>query len=186
MEETNKTQPDFNTQAIQTGIILGFTSIIFYLGAYIIDVSYIVNWKFGLTLYIIYLILAIILGRKYRSEIGGYMSYGEAFKFSFFAFTVSGVIAILFNIVLYNVIDPELPANLTKIMIETQEQMFSSLGVSDDILDEAILKLEEDVPKQYTTIGQLKSSWVVLIFALILGAISALFIKKNKPEFAPE
>ncbi|MEQ8711631.1 MAG: LPXTG cell wall anchor domain-containing protein [Cyclobacteriaceae bacterium] len=44
--------------------------------------------------------------------------------------------------------------------------------------------MERDLPTQYTPLGQLKSSWAIVLGAGILGAITAIFIKKKRPEFS--
>ncbi len=183
MEDTNNAAPAMMPHAIKNGVMLGLISILIYLGVYMIDIALLVDWKFSLLNFFLFALLTIWLGRKYRGEIGGYMTYGEAFQYAFVMLVISSLFGLAFNIILFNFIDPELPQTLTRMMLESQEKMLISMGASDATIDDTLSMLEEDMPNQYTVMGQLKNSWAVVIGAAIYAVIAAIFIKKKKPDF---
>lgn len=186
MTEDNGQESNMLVHAARNGLLMGFVSIVLTLFVYMIDISVMVEWTFSLFTFLLFATLTIIFGRGYRSAVGGYLSYGSSFQYAFVVIAVSGFIGLTFNIILFNVIDPELPQTLTRLMMESQEKMLLSFGASDDMIDDTLATLERELPAQYTVIGQLKSSWAIVFGAAILGALTALFIKKKQPEFTSD
>jgi hypothetical protein len=129
----------------------------------------------------IYLGLAIYGGIDYRKSIGGFISYGKAFQHGFLILAISALVATLFNVVLYNVIDTELPQKLTDASIENTRAMMENFGASEDAIDQAVIKAEESSKEQFTIVGQLKGYFFILIFSAIMALISALIVRKNEP-----
>ena len=124
--------------------------------------------------------LVIYLGINFRTNIGGYMSYKESFKFSFLVMTVSYVIGIIFNIVLYTVIDPGLPEVIKQITIEKTVEMMEGFGSSDEVIDATIEGVEKGIDDSTTPMGLIKSSPWGLLFLALLSLLTSAFIKKNR------
>ena len=184
MTEVQQDSPNMVKHAAQNGLIMSLVSIVLTMLVYMIDISIMVEWTFSLFTFLLFGVLTVIFGRGFRNLSGGYLTYGVSFQYAFIVVAVSSIIGLMFNILLFNVIDPELPETVARMVMETQEKMLLSFGVSDDIIDETLSNLEHDLPEQYTPIGQLKSSWAILIGAALLGALTAIFIKRKKPGFA--
>ena len=125
--------------------------------------------------------LLIYLGINYRNDIGGILSYGDAFKFSFLVFFVSYVVGIIFQIALYTVIDPELPEIMKQLTVEKTVEMMEGFGMSDEALDAAIIGVEDGIDEATTPMGMIKSSPWGILFLLFFSAIAAIFIKRNPP-----
>jgi hypothetical protein len=155
-----------------------------YVIVYVVDIGMMADWKFGMFSFVLFCGLAIYFGIGYRKEIGGFISYGSAFKYSFVMLAVSSFIGLLFQMLLFNVIDPELPQTLTRAMIEAQEKTLSGFGMDPAAIDGVIEKLEKDLPANYSFVGQLKSSWAIVLASVIFAALASIFIKKNEPEFS--
>lgn len=186
MSEENDQVSGQLTHAARNGLLMGFVSIVLTLLIYMVDISIMVEWTFSLFSFLLFAILTVIFGRGYRAQVGGFLSYSESFQYAFIVIAVSGLIGLMFNIILFNIIDPELPETMTRLVIETQEKMLMNFGASDDMIDDTLEAMERDMPAQYTPMGQLKSSWAVVLGAAILGAITAIFIKKKQPEFSAD
>ncbi len=186
MSEENDQVSSQLTHAARNGLLMGFISIVLTLLIYMVDISIMVEWTFSLFTFLLFAILTVIFGRGYRTQVGGYLSYGESFQYAFVVVAVSGLIGLMFNIILFNIIDPELPETLTRLIMEAQEKMLLNFGASDDMIDDTLETMERDLPTQYTPLGQLKSSWAIVLGAGILGAITAIFIKKKRPEFSAD
>ena len=138
MEENN-----FNYQEVlKAGLLVGFASVFIVLITYIINFEISLEWWYRLLTLSVTIGLVIYLGINYRTNIGGYMSYKRSFKFSFLVMTVSYVMGIIFNIVLYTVIDPGLPV-IKQITIEKTVEMMEGFGSSDEIIDATIEGVEK-------------------------------------------
>ena len=170
---------NYNEEWLKGGLILAGVSILLTMLTYVIDVSLMVEWWFGVVSLLISMGLLIYLGINYRNDIGGILSYGDAFKFSFLVFFVSYVVGIIFQIALYTVIDPELPEIMKQLTVEKTVEMMEGFGLSDEALDAAIIGVEDGIDEATTPLGMIKSAPLGIIFLLFFSAISAIFIKRN-------
>ena len=172
---------NYNEEWLKGGLILAGVSILLTMLTYVIDVSLMVEWWFGVVSLLISMGLLIYLGINYRNDIGGILSYGDAFKFSFLVFFVSYVVGIIFQIALYTVIDPELPEIMKQLTVEKTVEMMEGFGLSDEALDAAIIGVEDGIDEATTPMGMIKSAPLGIFFLLFFSAISAIFIKRNPP-----
>jgi len=172
---------NYNEEWLKGGLILAGVSILLTMLTYVIDVSLMVEWWFGIVSILISMGLLIYLGINYRNDIGGILSYGDAFKFSFLVFFVSYVVGIIFQIALYTVIDPELPETMKQLTVEKTVEMMEGFGMSDEALDAAIIGVEDGIDEATTPMGMIKSAPLGIFFLLFFSAISAIFIKRNPP-----
>jgi hypothetical protein len=168
--------------AIKWGAIMGVIAVAATLLLYIIDYSFLADWKVGIFFLLLFLGLVTYAGINYRNQVGGYLSYGKAFQHGFVTLAIGGLINIIFAIILHNVIDPELPQKLTDVTIENTAEMMSGFGAPEDKVEEQLDKMREDMPKRFTPTGQLISYlWALIVYAVV-SAVSSLFVKKNAPE----
>tara|TARA_S200000501_G_scaffold371636_1_gene415103 strand:+ start:1697 stop:2251 length:555 start_codon:yes stop_codon:yes gene_type:complete len=176
----SKENINYQEEVVKAGLLVGLTSVLFTLVAYMISVETMTEWWFSLLTLVITIGLTIYLGISYRSSIGGYISFSESFKFSFIAMAISYVIGIIFSIVLYNVIDPGLAEIIKQITVEKTVDMLESFGSSDEVIDATIEGVEKGIDDNTTAIGLIKSSPYGLLFIALLSLLTSLFIKKNK------
>lgn len=168
--------------AIKWGLIAGGISITLTCVMYAIDYALLANWKTGIFFFAMFIGLAIYAGINYRNEIGGFLSYGKAFQHGFVLMAVSGLISTIFLILMYNVIDPELPQNLTKVGMENAQKMMEGFGMPADQMDKALEDAQKRMEKQYTISGSALGYGIGLIVYAVLSLITAIFVKKNEPE----
>lgn len=166
---------------VRHGIILGLIAVTFILLIYIISYDIMVNWWFSLLTIVLITSIVVYFGIQFRYSIGGYIGYGTAFRLSLLMLIIYSMIQVAFGLLLYNVIDPELPELLSKASIDNMEAMYRSFGMSQQDIDNQIEILEVEIPKQFQPLNQIKNSWIILISSLIFSAIAALFIRRNKP-----
>lgn len=182
MENETSSTPTLLNNTMKHGVILGIISIVLTLIYYAVDYSLLANWKVGLLSFAVFLGYGIYAGIGYRNEIGGFMPFGKAFQHGFLVFAISALISTVFNILLYTVIDPELPGKVTEIAVQNAEEMFEGFGMSGDALDEAIEKTRKDTADRYT-VGGLALGYVwALIGCALFALITGLIVKKKEPE----
>lgn len=182
MQENSTPAPTLVQHAIRWGMITAAVSIILTMSLYVIDYTLMVQLKFLFVALAIYFGITIYAGIEYRKSIGGFLPYGKAFQHGFFILALSGLIASVFNILLYTVIDPELPQKLTDASLENTRAMMESFGTPEEAMDEALEQAKESTAKQFTVVGMALGYIYIAIFSAIMALISAIFVKKNQPE----
>jgi hypothetical protein len=174
--------PSLVSHAIRHGAIMAIISIIITLLFYAIDYALLADWKIGILFLLIFLGYVIYAGINYRNSIGGFLSYGKAFQHGFLVLASAGLISILFQMLLYNVIDPDMPQKLADITVENTEKMMAGFGAPQDAIDKQLDQMKEEMPKRFQPMGLLISYlWALLIYAII-SAITSIFVKRNEPE----
>jgi len=182
MEETTTVPvPTLYRHALKWGIITGIVSVLYVIILYVIDYTLMVQVKVGLIALALYLGMAIYAGIEYRNSIGGFLSYGKAWQHAMIVFAISALISTLFNMVLYNVIDTELPGKLTEAAMENQRAMMQNFGTPEDQIDKALEQGRSRTANQYTLGGMAVNYLIILAVSAILALISSIFVKRNEP-----
>ncbi|WP_436517494.1 DUF4199 domain-containing protein [Ekhidna sp. To15] len=170
-----------NNHAIKSGVMLAVISIVLTLLIYIVSPATLASmWM--MLFFLVFIALVSYFGIQHRKEIGGFMAFGKAWVYSMQLLVVAGIIMTGFNILLYNVIDPELPAILADQAVDNAESMMSRFGMPEDQMDEALEKTRTDTLDRFTVMGSIKGFLFGLIFYAILALITGAIIKKNEPE----
>tara|TARA_B100001287_G_scaffold264081_1_gene255573 strand:- start:370 stop:924 length:555 start_codon:yes stop_codon:yes gene_type:complete len=172
---------NYNEEVLKGGLIIAGVSILFTMVTYIINVELMVEWWYGLLAIVISMGLVIYIGVSFRNTTGGYMSYKESLKFTFLVFTVSYIVGAMFNILLYNVIDPTLPEVMKELTVQNTVTMLESFGTPQEAIDASIPEIEKSIEENTSPIGIIKATPWGLLFVFILAAISSIFVKKNEP-----
>lgn len=182
MENNETPQPTLVNHAVKFGAILSAISIFIVLVLYVIDYTLMAGFTFLIIGLCVGLAFVIYSGINYRNSIGGYIPFGKAFFHGVMVFAVSGLIATAFNFLLYNVIDPDLPQNLSDAIVANTEESMANWGAPQETIDETINKMREDMPNNFTTFGLIKGYFTALIWYVILSLITGLIVRKNQPE----
>ncbi|MHA7131051.1 DUF4199 domain-containing protein [Algoriphagus namhaensis] len=162
--------------AVKPGLTIGLISLALTYLVYFIDSSLLISGWFGLVALVVFFVLIIYFGRQYRSSLGGFMTFGTAFNFSFIAIVISGLVGLVGQILLYQVIDPSLPEVLAEQSVENTLSMMERFGApAESMGTEQINEIRNATLDGFTLTGQLKNFGIALvvyaIIALILGAI---------------
>ncbi|MBL7865096.1 MAG: DUF4199 domain-containing protein [Cyclobacteriaceae bacterium] len=180
-QNTQNAAPTLMSHALKHGIILGVISIILVVVCYVVAFSFMVTFKFIAIVLLICLGYVIYAGINYRNEIGGYMGYGQAFQHGILIMLVSGVLGTLFNLLLYNIVDPELGQKMTDAIIANTEEMMANFGAPQASIDQTIEGMRTEMPQQFTPVGQLIGFGKAIIGYVIIALITSLFVRKNVP-----
>ena len=179
--EENTQAPSLMAHAVRSGVIIGALAIVITMILYIINPSVLVSlWMF--LVLVLDLILLVIFGIQYRNQIGGYMNFGAAWKHGFVALFVAGILSVLFNMLLYFVIDPDLPQVLTDASVDNALSIAQSFGASGEALEQAAEDARERSEGQFTVGGMLSGFGMAIIFYAIIALITGAIVKKRNPE----
>ena len=166
---------------ISFGIITGVISLLITFSIYIIDLSLMTKWWLALLIMLFYIIIGCVLLIKTKKELGGFMSFKEGFTTYFISAVIGIAISVVFNIILYNYIDPEAADTLKQLTMESTANIMKGFGAPASEIKKAIENLQEY--EQFSVIEQIKGSAYSIIGSSIFGLILAAIFKKDKPVF---
>ncbi len=168
-------QPKTGKFALQFGLILGLINVVFGVMLYVLDSHYQQNT--GVTVVNIVIMLGVILWSiiAFRKANGGYLTISQALKVGVGVAAVAGVIAILYTMILSNVIDTEF-AN--KVM---DDRLANSPQTAEMTAEQ--IQQQKEMGVKFFWIGYP----VMLIFSVLIGLVMALIggliFKKAKPDY---
>jgi|SRR6056297_302896 DNA-binding transcriptional regulator of glucitol operon len=171
MEEN---QPKTGKFALTYGLILGGVSVIFAFMLYTMDMHY----QGGTAVMLIsvgLMLAAVIIGMiQFKKANNGFMSFGQALKVGVGICLISGIIGVIFNQILSNVIDPDM---MTKAMEYQRNQLLESTALTTQQIDQQM-----EMGQKFSTPGM--QVLFGLIFSVVLGFIvslvPALVLKKQE------
>ena len=150
-------QNNYLQDIITNSLLLTAILIIYGLLIYVIDISLYVKWWYGISVLVISVALLIYFGINYRNSIGGILSYKDSFIYLYILSLFSALFQLIWGIIFFQVIDPELGDKLSQLVIESTVSVMESFGSGGEAIDATIEQLEEDVPQSFTPIGQIKN-----------------------------
>jgi hypothetical protein len=119
------------------------------------------------------IVMAVIAMNKTRDEVfDGKITYGNALLAGFILMIVSGYMGAIYNYVFATVIDPAYLQSQVSNFIDSMEGK-----LPEDALERMIEKMEENLNPGRSL---MRSAWMTPVFALVVSAIAAAFIKKDK------
>jgi len=173
--------PIVKSNGIKYGVIFALVAIVYSFAVYVIDESFFTNWWISIVLMLGGVALFVVASVKAKSEMGGFITFREAFSAFMIAAIVYILASTLANMLLFHVIDPELGGRIQEMIIELMYERFEKFGMGEEQIAEAIQKMEEQ--DSFSMKGQLKGIFTGILFFAVIGLISSLIIKKNKPEW---
>lgn len=165
---------------INFGIITGVVSILITTLMYTIDLSLFTSVWVGLSLIAFYIIIGVVLLLKTKKELGGVFSFKDAFTTYFISAVVGILISVVFNILLFNFIDPSAKDAIKDLSIKSTVEMLEKFDTPSNVINETVKKLQES--DQFSTFEQLKGSVFSMVFSAVFGIILAA-IFKSKPAY---
>lgn len=169
--------------SLKYGFILAAVSVVLSLTLHFVNpVLVYTNWMASIGIFILFIVLLVVSGINIRKEIGGFWTFGEAFKSFLIISLILAVTATLYNLVLMKFIDPDLPAKAAAAIEDAQRAMMAKFGLGNDEIDKALEqagnmqeKLEPNFKNTFTSFGVSIAMYGVV--SLILAAI----LKKKQP-----
>lgn len=175
----NKITPYF----IRHGLIFGLVNVVLTLFIYFMGASFLAD-HFILVpaiLLLIAIIYPIVITLRFRKMNENLLPFRDAFQISFFVMLISGLIAAIFGLLLYHVIDPDYPTQVMEKMRESLTEFMSRAGVSEEQIEEGLN--QNSMAEKFSVMGQIKSFFFSIIFYAIFSLIVAAIAKRNPPMF---
>jgi tryptophan-rich sensory protein len=178
IEHNDETSPW--TIAMRYGGIIAAIMIVITLVQYLTGLSDPANAQSPASMVIGLISFAVWIGgvvmavRAYRTELGGFMSFGEGFRVAFFTFLVISVISGVWNFIFYSFIATDFLEN----MLEFVQYTMEDAGAPEDSID----MMMGVYGRMYTPTGM---TLMTLVGGAIFGAIVSLIIGAAMKKDAP-
>lgn len=169
--------------ALKSGLIIGAVSIVVFIFMYVADIK-----PVGIMMPFVIMIigLAINIGvlvylfKSFRTQIGGYISFGDAFLYCFIAMVVATVVSTLFTLLFIQFIEPNYYKNLMDAQKAYMENYLSG-KLSEEQMTQALDKMDAQAAKMTPVSNMIKSLIGGVVFSGIIALIVGAIMKK-KPE----
>jgi len=126
--------------------------------------------------FIVYLFLA---QKEYKDQLGGYISFGQAFSTGFKYAIFSGIILAIFTYLYLSILSPQV---YEKAMVDAQQKLTDQGQLSSEQIDSAM-----EITRKYgVLIGTFGSIIGSAVIGAILGLIGAAIFKNERPLFITE
>lgn len=165
---------------IKNGAIIGIVSVIISAALWAIDAD--LMMKIGQWLdFIIGIALLCYFTIQIRNKEGGFISFGDAFKAIFIMALVGSLIGYIWQIILFEVLDPGMADRVKEVAISAAEKSMEAFGAPEDVMDKELAKMEE---QDFSPLGgrmMLQYLGMAVLGNAILAAILAAILKRKEP-----
>jgi hypothetical protein len=160
------------------GLILAAYLVLRTTLIYSIDLTLFVNGWLGFIDFLVALVLTIVAIAKVKKSMGGFISFKEAFSVYFITIAIGLTVYTIYNMILFNVIDPEAKQVVQEHVIESTIGTMQKFGADSAMIKESVTKMRET--DSFSIPQQLLGLAITLIVYSIIGLIVAVAMRKNK------
>lgn len=165
---------------VSFGILTGVVSVLITASIYAIDLNLFTAWWVTVLSIVAYLVIGIVLLSKTKKELNGVFPFKDAFTTYFICAVIGILISVVFNIILFNFIDPSAKDSIKEISIKYAVGMMEKFNTPPATINEAVKKLQEN--DQFSIIEQLKGSIFSIVFSALFGLLLALVFKSKSTQ----
>ena len=166
-------------------------SVVVSLIIFFVNYEILFDWKFSLIIFVINLFIVIALGRKFlrpTDYVG--LSYGEALKYLFVAFMISGTIGSVFQVVMFGgneQFKTDYIQYSKDASISSLEWGLNLAGQSEAEIEMAVDKMKDQMesgeipepafPYQWSYLPMMLLG--IIVYSLLISLIVAIFVKQK-------
>ena len=169
--------PIIKNTGIKFGLILAGIQILFYIVAYAINLELLVNPFIGLAMMLIALTVFVLAIFQARKSLNDVIDFKGAFTTFFLTAVIGFGLTSLFNVLLFNVIDPELIGLVKEMSLDAAVQNMKKFGASAADINAMVEQMSANNP--YSFSQQMKGFVFTLAISSIVGVILALILKRQ-------
>lgn len=162
---------------IYFGVVTGILSVLITTIIYVTNLELFTSTWIGLISIALYIGIGVFLLNKTKKELKGQFSFKEAFTTYFISAVIGILISTVFNIILFNFIDPEAKVVIKEITLKYTAQMLQKFGTPSAVVKETLSEMEK--VDQFSPMALLKNSIFSTLFSAIFGLILAAIFKSK-------
>jgi hypothetical protein len=149
---------------------------------YLTGPKYMAKWWMGILVLVAIITIHFVIAFRYRKAVGGFMSYWQGYLASFGLSVMGAFIGVLFNALLFGVIDPDLNEKIKNATMENTIEMLESFNMPQEDIDKALDGIEKSfAERDKGMVAQAIGFFWQLVIAAIFAFIVAAFLRKNPP-----
>lgn len=152
---------------INYGLITGGASIFLALISYAMGNVANPGVAMGILSFLVPVVLIVLGIKKFKSDNNGYLTWGQAVKVGVGISLIWALLALCFQFVLENYIDP----SILEQKIEITRQSLEKWGMDEDMIEESIEKQKNQSPLLANSMALLLFSFIGFVVSAIAGAI---------------
>lgn len=163
--------------ALNYGVLLALLSIVLQVISYVLDAHIDRPWWLTVAQLAISISVIVYGIKLFKTENAGFLTLGQALKTGVAISLVAGVIAVIFNYIFMNYIDPDF---IQKAMEFSREQMIEqNPNMSQEQLDNAM-----EISSKFMSPGIMSAFAIIstLFFGFLISLVAGLIMKKNPPQ----
>ena len=162
---------------LKNGLMLGVTYVALDIIKYLYGAEFFVNNYVNFTSLLLAAIFPVFYLLQYKKSQDGFIDFRTAFSICTGILIASGFILLVFNILLFNIIDPAFSSELLDVTINTAVVQLEAFGMSDEQISSAIEMIEAEA--NFSPINMLKGFGFTIVGYTLFGLIVAAITKKN-------
>lgn len=175
----DKTLRDF---IFKWGLVIGLAQCTLSLISYLLGIEWMVSFTFALLNIMVMIGGPIYCGLLWKKTQGGFLDFKSSFVVIFIVFAAAGFVLLGYNVLMFTVIDPEVPAMVKDAVIEKTFTMMERFGASESDIEKTVEDLE-GTDMEYSPTSLIKGYFTSWLWGALIALIGAAIIKKNKPMF---
>lgn len=173
------------SSALKSGLIIGVVSIVVFILMYVADikpVGIMMPILFGLLALAINIVILVILFKKYRTEIGGFITFRNAFLYCLVALVTASALSTVFTFLFIQFVEPEYYKNIMDAQKAYMENYLAG-KVSEEQMAQTLDKIDEQASTMGSLSTTVKNFFIGIIVSGIISLIVAAIMKKNAEMF---
>lgn len=163
--------------ALRYGLTLGFISIVFGLMIYFLEMHYQNDTKIGIVSLVVSTIVIVLGLLAFKKANEGFISLSQALKTGLGIALISGIISVLYQMLLITVIDPDT-------IQKTIDFQMDKIRMEQPEIPTETLNQIEGMQKKFTSPLIMAAIGIIfsLFFGFIISLVAGLIVKKSRPE----
>ena len=162
---------------LKNGLVLGGIYVALDIIKYVIGAEFFLNNYVNFATLLLAAIFPIYYLIQFKKSKNGLLDFRTAFSICTGILIASGFILLVFNIMLFNIIDSAFASELLDLTINTAVLQFELLGMSDEQISSAIEMIESEA--NFSPINMLKQFGFTIVCYTLFGLLVAAVTKKN-------
>jgi len=164
-----------NNISVKYGVIGGLIVTTFVLIQYFTGT--LASMWMGFIPLVVTIVIIVMAAKQTKKAQNGLISLKDAFIAAFITGVIVSVFSLVVQLLLFKVIDPDLPQAMEAQMIENTVEMLEKFGTPENVIDETVGEIQGTIKDAYTIKGMTMSYVKGLFFQAFLALIIALIIK---------
>ena len=160
---------------ITYGLISGLFSVAATTLIYTVNLNLFTSIWVGVLMFFIHIGITISLLSKTKKDINGLFTFKDAFTTYFICAVIGILISVLFNIILFNYIDPGVKETTKDLTLKSMKIMFEKFNTPADAINTALKTINET--DQFSIGSLIKGSMTSILISSIFGLILAAIFK---------